>query len=98
MVPEFKLKCGRWRVAQNVRRSLPGSAYVDLQLDHIRIWSGVDCVGDADDLGYIPSVADIYAELSRQTGQPMQPPMVAFSSYEQLSIPLTEVEKEEERE
>jgi len=60
----LKLKCGRWRVAQNVRRSLPGSAHVDLQLDHTRIWSGVDGAGDADDLDYIPSVADIYAKLS----------------------------------
>ena len=28
----------------------------------------------------------------------MQPPTVAFVSYEQLSIPLTEAEREEERE
>lgn len=88
----LKLKCGRWRVAQNVRRSLLGSAHVDLQLDHTRIWSGVDGARDADDLDYIPSVADIYAKLSQQTGHLMQPPMVAFSSYEQLSTLLTKAE------
>ena len=57
----LKLKCGRWRVAQNVRHSLPGSARVDLKLYHTIIWSGVDDTGDADDLDYILSVADIYS-------------------------------------
>lgn len=76
----LKIKCGKWRVAQNVWRSLPSSAYVDLQLDHIRIWSGADNAKDAKDLNYIPSVVDIYADLSRQIGQAMQPPAVAFIS------------------
>ena len=94
----LKLKCGRWRVAQNVRRSLLGSAYVDLQLDHTRVWRWVDGAKGAEDLDYIPSVVDIYADLSRQTRQPMQPPTVAFTSCKQLSIPLKKAKREEERE
>ena len=93
----LKLKCGKWRVAQNVRRSLLGSAYIDLQLDHTRVWSGVDGVGDASDLDYIPTVVDIYAEISSQTGCQMQPPLEALETCEQLRIPLTEAEREEER-
>jgi len=94
----LKIKCGKWRVAQNVRRSLLGTAYVDLQLDHTRILSEADNAEDVEDLDYIPSIVDIYANFSRQIGQTMQPPAVAFISCEQLSIPLTDAEKEEERE
>lgn len=94
----LKLKCGRWRVAQNIRRSLPGSAHVDLQLDHTRVWSKIDGTQDASDLDYVPSTKDIYADLSWQTDHPMQPLMAALSSYDQVSTPLTEAEREEERE
>lgn len=89
----LKVKCGRWRVAQNVQRSLPSGAYIDLQLDYTRVWSGVDEVGTASDLDYIPLVAEIYAELSSQTGCQIQPPSVALATCEQLSIPLTEEKK-----
>lgn len=89
----LKIKCGKWRVAHNVQRSLRGSAYVDLQLDHTRIWSGEDNAEDPEDLKNTPLVVDIYVDLSRQIGQTMQPPAVAFISCEQLSIPLTDVEK-----
>jgi len=94
----LKIKCRKWRVTQNVHRSLPGSAYVDLQLDHTRVWSGGEKSEDAADLDYIPTIVDIYADLSRQIGRAMQPPAVAFTRCEQLSIPLTDAEKEEERE
>ena len=93
MVPEFKDQVWRWRVAQNVCRSLPGSAYVDLQLDHMRVWSGGEKVEDAANLDYIPSIVAIYADLSRQVGQAMQSPAVAFIQSEQLSVPLTGAEK-----
>ena len=92
----LKLKCGKWRVAQPVRRSLPDSVQVDLQLDHTRIWSGVEGVAEAADLDYNPTIIAIYAELSRQVGQVMQPPAVAFSRAERVSEPLTEAEQEEE--
>jgi len=62
------------------------------------IWSGGEKVEDAADLDYIPSIVTIYADLSRQIRQAMQPPAVAFTACEQLSIPLTDAEKEEERE
>jgi len=92
----LKVKCGKWRVAQNVRRSLPGGAYVDLQLDHTKVWSAVEEASTASDLDYIPSVADIYAELSSQTGCQIQPPSVSLALFDQLSLPLIEAEKEEE--
>ena len=76
-------------VSQNARRSLPGSVYVDLQLDHTRIWSGGEKAEDAADLDYIPSIVAIYADLSRQVRQVMQPLEVAFLQTEQLSVPLT---------
>lgn len=70
---------------------------VDLQLDHTRIWSGVENAPKAADLDYNPTVVAIYAELSRQVGQAMQPPAVAFSRVEHISESLTEADQEEER-
>ena len=90
----LKVKCGKWRVPQYVRRSLPDSVQVDLQLDHTRVWSSVENAQEAVDLDYSPSVVAIYADLSRQVGQAMQPPTVAFLRTERISKPLTEAEKE----
>jgi len=94
----LKLKCGKWRVPQPVRRSLPDSVQVDLQLDHTRIWSGTDSAPEAVDLDYSPTVVAIYAELSRQLGQAMQPPEAALLETKRISEPLTEAEQEEARE
>ena len=94
----LKLKCGKWRVPQVIRRSLPANVQVDLQLDHTKIWSGAEGTLDAEDLEYIPTVAALYAELSRQVGSTVQPPEEAFIQTDFVAEPLTEGEEEEARE
>lgn len=57
-----------------------------------------DYDGQVEQLDYIPTVDAIYAELSKQAGTYIPRPSMARCSQEQLQLPLTDAEQEEEYE
>ena len=56
----LKVQTTRWRVPQNIRRSLPKTAHIQLELDHTAVWYMQGVKAAAKPLDYYPTVEDIF--------------------------------------
>lgn len=88
----------RWRVPQNVRRSLPSSAHIQLELDHTKVWHLQGIGGAARTLKFYPSIDEIFNELNRQSNTILTIPAKARDVSVPVVEPLIDQEKEEEYE
>ena len=53
---QLKFHTTRWRVPQNIRRSLPKKSHIQLELDHTTMWYMQGAKSDAKALDYYSSV------------------------------------------
>ena len=60
----LKIQTTRWRVPQNIRRSLPKIAHIQLELDHRTVWYMQGAKEKEKPLDYYPTVEDIFRELA----------------------------------
>ena len=83
---------------QNIRRCLPPTTHIQLELDHTIVWHKQGSIAKAKPLDYYPIVKDIFTELSRQSKTDITIPKVAKESNQVIIEPLTDQEKEEDYE
>ena len=95
---QLKVRTTRWRVPQNIRRSLPTNSHIQLELDHTSVWYMQGCDSNAKALDYYPSVDQIFRELSRQAKTKIPVPASAKKSDFSIEESLTNQEKEEDYE
>ena len=62
---DLKIKTTKWRVPQDIWRSLLPIAHILLELDRTAVWYMQGDVAKAKSLDSYPSVKDIFAEVSR---------------------------------
>ena len=92
---QLKVHTTRWRVPQNIQRSLPKRSHIQLELDHTLVWYMQGEKSNAKALDYYPSVEQIFWELSRQAGTKIQIPTKAKEIDFSIEESLTDQEKEE---
>ena len=95
---QLKIQMTRWKVPQNIRRSMPKNDHIQLELDHTAMWYMQGAKTKARTLDYYPTVEDIFWELAQQVGTKLSIP--AREKEIDLSIEelLTDQEKEEDYE
>ena len=62
---QLKTQTTRWKVPQNIRRSMPKTTHIQLELDHTEVWYMQGAKAKAKTLDYYPIVEEIFWELSR---------------------------------
>ena len=62
----LKIRTTRWRVPQNIRRCLPPTTHIQLELDHTTVWHKQGSSAKAKPLEYYPIVEEIFIELARK--------------------------------
>ena len=70
----LKVQTTRWRVPQNIRRSLPKIAHIQLEFDHTTFWYMQGAKAKAKRLDYYSTVDDIFQELARQSNTKLSIP------------------------
>ena len=55
----LKLQTTRWRVPQNIRRSLPKTTHIQLELNHTTVWYMQGVKAKAKALDYYPTIDEI---------------------------------------
>ena len=94
----LKIQTTRWRVPQNIRRSLPKTAHIQLELGHTMIWYMQGAKAKAKTLNYYPTVEEIFRELAQQSGTKLSIPAKAKETNLAIEEPLTNQEQEEDYE
>ena len=61
----MKVRTARWRVPQNIRRCMPPTTHIQLELDHTAVWHQQGSIAKEKPLDYYPTVEDIFTELAR---------------------------------
>ena len=95
---QLKVQTTRWRVPQNIRRSLPKTAHIQLELDHTSVWYMQGAKAKPKTLNYYTIVEEIYHELARQSGTKLSIPAKAKEVTLAIEKPLTDQENEEDYE
>ena len=98
LLQQLKVHMTRWRVPQNIRRSLPKKAHIQLELDHTAVWYMQGAKANARTLDYYTIIEEIFQELSRQAGTKVPIPARAKETDFSIEEPLTDQEKEEDYE
>ena len=93
---QLKVHTTRWRLPQNIRRSLPKKVHIQLELYHTTVWYMQGTKSNAKTLDYYPSVEAIFRELSRQERTKIPIPAKAKVMDFSIEEPLTDQEKEED--
>ena len=83
----------RWRVPQNIRRSLPKTEHIQLELDYTALWYMQGTKAKAKPLGYYPTVDEIFQELAWQSNTKLSIPARAKEMNQYIEEPLTNQEK-----
>ena len=63
---QLKAQTTRWRVPQNIRRSLLKTAHIQLELDYTAAWYMQGAKAKAKPLDYYPTIEEMFCKLARQ--------------------------------
>ena len=94
----MKIQTNRWRVPQNIQRSVLKTTHIQLELDHIVVWYMQGEKEKAKPLDYYPTVEEIFRELARQSNTNLSIPTKAKEVNLAIEEPLIDHEKEEDYE
>ena len=83
---------------QNIRRRLPPTAHIQLELDHTIVWHEQGSIAKENPLDYYPTVEEIFTELARQTETYIPIPKASKESNKAIIEPLIDQDKEEDYE
>jgi hypothetical protein len=97
-VRKSEIHSHRWWVEQPVHRALSTPCHIQLEIDCTKIWCRVESSPEPEEIHYQPTTEEIFMELERQIGQELEIPPEANQAGFPLILPLTDGEKEEERE
>ena len=61
---QLKVHTTRWRLPQNIQRSLPKTAHIQLELDHTAVWYMQGAKEKEKTLDYYPTIEQIFLELA----------------------------------
>ena len=78
---------------QNIRRSLPKTTHIQLDLDHAAVWYMQGAKATAKPLDYYPTAEEIFRELARQSNTKLSIPAKAKEINQPIEEPLTDQEK-----
>ena len=92
---QLKIQTTRWRVPQNIRRSLPKTTHIHLELEHTAVWYMQGAKAKEKTLDYCPIVEEIFRELARLSGTKLSVLEKAKEATLAIEEPLTDQEKEE---
>ena len=92
----LKIRIARWRVPQNIRRCLPPTTHIQLELDHTTVWHKKGSVAKTKPLDYYPIVELIFIELARKYKTDITILEAAKANNPLIIEPLTDQEKEED--
>ena len=91
----LKVLTSRWRVPQNIRRCIPLTTHIQLELDHIVVWYMKGVAVKDKHLDCYPTDEEIFKELSLQSNTKISIPAAAKKRNQPILEPLTDQEKEE---
>ena len=91
----LKVLTSRWRVPQNIRRCIPSTTHIQLELDHIVVWYMQGVAVKDKHLDCYPTDEEIFKELSLQSDTKISIPAAAKKRNQPILEPLTDQEKEE---
>ena len=94
----LKIQITRWTVPQNIQRSLPKIAHIQLELDHTTVWYMQGEKATAKPLDYYPIVEEIFHDLARQSGTKLSILAKAKEINQPIKESLTDQEKEKDYE
>ena len=89
----LKFQTTRWRVPQNIQRSLPKKTHIQLELDHTAVWYMQGVKSKPKPLNYYPSFDEIFQELARQSNTKLLIQARAKGTDHPIEEPLTDQEK-----
>ena len=94
----LKVYTTRWRVPQNIQRSLPKTSHIQLNLNHTTVWYMHGAKAKAKPLDYYPSVDEIFQELARKSNTSLSIPARAKETNHPIEEALIDQGKEEDYE
>ena len=88
--PNLKVQTTRWRVPQNIRRCLPPTTHIQLELDHTAVWHLQGSTAKEKTLDYYPTFKEIFTELAHQSKTKIAIPTGAKEINQPIVEPLTD--------
>lgn len=95
---QIKSAFHKWRVPQNIHRSLPPTCHIKLGLDYTKLWYVDGHAVEPVELTYYPMVDQIFGELTQQSNTITPIPTEAREIQVDLLFPLIDGEKVEQHE